>query len=398
MQLNLDANASYGLLPEVVEFLHRHPAGLHNPSAVHTAGQNARNLIENAREELALLLELGEDYRIVFTSGATEANHTALAIFQEIVRSRGASEARLVTQSTEHPSVLEAFRYYSRTYGAESRVVAWDDDSDRFCDRILSACRGSQAVLLSLMAVNNETGAVLPCPEALSRARSEMPSTVITHCDAVQAVGKMVCTPDILAADLLTVSGHKIGALPGVGALIVNRRLPAGALLRGGPQELRYRAGTENVTGIVTLGIAARYLRENLQRRIQSMTAARNVILDTLLREIPEISVTTPADRAVCNTLHLRIAGVRADDLVVALDLGGLCVSSGSACASGKPEPSHVLLALGFTPLTALECVRISVRDDLSIESARSAALQIARVLREAPRSVTSHANGAARL
>jgi cysteine desulfurase len=181
-----------------------------------------------------------------------------------------------------------------------------------------------------------------------------------------------------MGVDAASLSGHKIGALSGVGALVFRRGSRIAPLLVGGPQELHRRAGTENLIGIVSFGIAAKLWLEEGESRRAHMSAAAQAMREEILRIDSRSRFLLPPERALPNTINVRFPGVRADDLVVALDLQGMCISSGAACASGKPEPSHVLLAMGFSELEARESVRISVRDDLDSASARQAARSIA--------------------
>lgn len=372
--INLDANASYGLLPEVSETLRSWDPRLLNPSSIHQGGQSARAAIEEARSELVALLDLNRGDRVIFTSGATEANNMALNLLTAHTPEAGSDGPDLITTTVEHPSVLEPARDLLR----RGYKVAFIRPSER---RMLEVGAFEEAVtsntrLCSVMLANNETGHVFPVSKIVEALRSRY-SGIFVHSDAVQALGKIEFSFKQSGLDLCSISAHKIGGLPGAGALIVSERVEHYSLIKGGPQELRWRAGTENVLGIVSLGIAAAVIRRDGARRRAAMLRSRQRLLERLREEIPSITVNTPED-GLPNTLHITIPGLRADDLIVALDVQGLLASSGAACASGKPEPSHVLLAFGMSPETARASMRLSVRAEESEEHIDMAAHIIA--------------------
>jgi cysteine desulfurase len=241
--LNLDANASYGGSSFVVNELLALGINFHNPSSVHSAGQKARALIEEARERVARLLNVGKDSRVVFTSGATESNNTIL---------RSLAKDNLLVSSIEHPSVLECARDLKRK-GVKIHELKYARGITQ--ESLLKAIT-TETKLVSVMWVNNETGEILPIPAIVSALRL-FNSRIYVHSDAVQAVGRLEIDFERSGLDALTISGHKIGALPGVGALVINKRIALDPLLFGGSQELHHRAGTENVIGIVSMGLAA---------------------------------------------------------------------------------------------------------------------------------------------
>ena len=362
--LNFDANAAHGITPFIRAGLERIGFEHLNANSIHRGGQEARILIEEARSRLASLLGVGPHSRIIFTSGATEANNTALQIpFQGKTLS-----GQLVTSAVEHPSVL-AYAEALKLRGVTVNFVAANREQG-ISQKNLLALTSSDCRLVSLIWACNETGEINPLNELISIIRLQAPHTLI-HSDAVQAVGRLPVNFERSGLDMMTVSGHKLGALAGVGALVIGRRVPFEPLLRGGSQELYHRAGTENVLGIVSFGLAALEIERNFAERVNTMQKARDYILSELTRELPEFAVNTPIERSLANTLNLRIPGVRADDLIVALDRVQILISSGAACASGKPTPSHVLLALGLTEEQARESVRISLRSDCSIAQAQ---------------------------
>lgn len=305
-----------------------------NPSSVHGHGRHARRLIDAARRALADHLSVDPD-RVLFTSGGTEANHLALL---------GFPGPRLVS-AIEHPSVLEA------DPGAVRIPV---DPTGRLdLAALADLLASSRPGLVSLMLANNETGVIQPVVEA---ARLAHAAGALLHCDAVQAFGKQPFTLASLGADLLTLSAHKLGGPPGVGALILREGLDPTPLQRGGGQERRRRAGTENLPGIAGFAAAlepatdwhrVRILRDRLE------AGARAIRPDAIM-------VGAEADR-LPNTTCLLVPGIPAEIQLMALDLAGVAVSSGAACSSGKVGPSHVLAAMGYPPEIARCAIRISL-------------------------------------
>ena len=225
------------------------------------------------------------------------------------------------------------------------------------------------------MLANNETGEMLPVREIFEQVRAR--SSALCHSDITQAVGRVPVIFSELEADAISFSGHKIGALSGIGVLVVRAGVRLPPLLRGGVQEQRQRAGTENVLGIASLAIAL----QSLEQRRGALGANLECFLRPLRAAYPEITVLRESLRRLPNTACLHIPGVSGAELVVALDLAGVEVSFGSACASGKPDPSHVLLALGFSEEVARECVRVSVRGEYPVGALSRASEVFAQVL-----------------
>jgi len=368
--LNLDANASYGTLSGLQEQVWQ-KMGTLNPSSVHSGGQRARALIEEARDAVKELLCAGEEDRIIFTSGATEANNTAVMLpFWEYHERGQRVRPEFLSTSIEHPSVLEPLARLS-ALGFPVNLIEPRQEKffpDDFLEKLSDATK-----LVSIMLANNETGQILPVSE-LSAAIKNARGDILLHSDAVQMIGKVPLSFADLGIDILTISGHKIGAFTGTGALIVKKKMENYPLIKGGPQESRWRAGTENVPGIVSLGIAAAMLKNQEKARWHKMQSLRDELLNQLRAGVPDLVVNLSGQERLPNTLSLRIPEVKADDLVVALDLENILISSGSACSSGKPEPSHVLLASGLEENEARETIRISLRADHSLTQIQHAA------------------------
>lgn len=366
MALNLDYNAGCTLLPEVADQL-RAMLGDYaqqmgsNPSSIHSSGQKARAMIEEARADVANLAGVGSDAKVIFTSGATEASSTALYYsFWDQFKSgssKRSEESSYVSSKLEHPSILETFSKLEKL-GVSGDLLAHTESAPLDLQSVLAKL-GPQTKLVSLMLANNETGEIFPVGEICQGVKSYS-SEVLFHTDAVQTLGRVELSFAQLGVDMMSLSGHKIGALPGIGALIVRKDLYPSGMLKGGPQEFRWRAGTENVPGILSFGMAARVAKNTLKKRAEAMKCASDLVLRELTSRFPDLSLNFRGVPRLPNTLSLRIPGITADDLVVALDLEGVLISSGAACASGKPEPSHVLLAMGFTDREARETIRIS--------------------------------------
>jgi cysteine desulfurase len=324
-----------------------------NPSAVHAEGRAARRLIEAARESVAALVG-AEPRNVVFTSGGTEANVLALA---PVSAAGAAPRDRLLVSAIEHPSVLAGGRFPAAA--VEQVPVAGDGRLDlAVLERRLAALGGH--VLVSLMLANNETGVVQPVSEA---SRLIHAAGGLLHVDAVQGAGRIPCDINTLSADLLTVSGHKIGAPKGVGALV--RRDGAGPmpdpLIRGGGQEQGTRAGTENVPGIAGFGAAAAAARAALVAEGARSAALRDRLEAGLKVATPDIVIFGAAVERLPNTTLFAVPGMKAETAVIAFDLEGIAVSSGAACSSGRVQPSHVLAAMGVPAELAGAAVRVSL-------------------------------------
>jgi cysteine desulfurase len=320
---------------------------LGNPSSVHGEGRAARRLIEQAREQVAALVE-AEPRNVVFTSGGTEANMLALVPM-------GARE-RLLISAVEHPSVLAGGRFPA---GNVERVpVTGDGQIDLAAlEQRLAALAGR--ALVSIMAANNETGVVQPVTQA---ARLVHAAGGLLHVDAVQAAGRIACDIRAMGADLLTLSAHKIGGPKGVGALIGRTGLDAfKPLITGGGQERGARAGTENVVGIVGFGAAAAAARASLAAEDARMLALRQRLETGLKAASPEVIVFGVGAERLPNTTLFAAAGMKAETAVIAFDLEGVALSAGAACSSGKVQPSHVLAAMGVPPQLARAAVRVSL-------------------------------------
>jgi cysteine desulfurase len=322
-----------------------------NPSSVHAEGRAARRLIETARESVAALVG-AEPRNVVFTSGGTEANVLALA---PVSAAGAAPRDRLLVSAVEHPSVLAGGRFPAAAI--EQVPVTGDGRLDLAAlERRLAALGGH--VLASLMLANNETGVVQPVSEV---ARLVHAAGGRLHVDAVQGAGRIPCDINALGADLLTVSGHKIGAPKGVGALVRRDGAEPMPLMRGGGQEQGMRAGTENVPGIAGFGAAAAAARTALAAEGARSAALRDRLEAGLKAATPEVVIFGAAVERLPNTTLFAVPGMKAETAVIAFDLEGIAVSSGAACSSGRVQPSHVLAAMGVAAELAGAAVRVSL-------------------------------------
>jgi cysteine desulfurase len=347
----LDWNATTPLRPEARDAMIAAWNLSGNPSSVHAEGRQARGLVEQARATIAGAVG-ALTRNVVFTSGGTEAN--ALALTPGLRRGSGFPVKKLFVSAIEHASVLTGGRFPAETASTVGVTRAGVLD----LERLRAALEGGPPALVSVMLANNETGAVQPVAEAGEIVHS---AGGLLHVDAIQAFGKIPFDINAMNADLVTLSAHKIGGPKGVGALILAEGLQAPEpLLRGGGQERGRRAGTENVAGIAGFGAAARatmavqkidaFRLENLRNRLENG-----------LRQTPDVIVFADGVARLPNTTLFTVPGLKAETAVIGFDLAGIAVSSGSACSSGKMQPSHVLEAMGFGPDLAEGAVRLSL-------------------------------------
>lgn len=335
------------MAPEVIEaMLPYFSQEMGNAQSVHSFGQRAKAAVEKARREVASLINAAPA-EVVFVSGGTEADNLAVRGIADAHREYG---RHIITTTVEHPAVLatcEALEAagYRVTYLPVSRsgIVSIDDMRQAISD---------DTILISVMLANNETGTIQPIGEiaaVVAEARTRGLDHLHLHTDAVQAVGKIPVDVKRLGVDLLSLSGHKIHGPKGIGALYVRKGTRLAKLLHGGHHERDRRAGTENVPGIVGLGKAAELARMHLDERVSRMLELRDHLEQDVIFRFPDVRVNGDRQQRVPNISNMSIDGIDGESLLIALDLRGIAVSTGSACASGSLEPSHVLQALGLT-------------------------------------------------
>jgi cysteine desulfurase len=347
----LDWNATAPLRPEAKAAMAQAWELAGNPSSVHTEGRQARRLIEDARAAVAIVVR-ALPRNVVFTSGGTEAN--ALALAPGVRRAGSPPMRRLLISAVEHPSVLTGGRFPPEMVGrigvSADGVIDLDDLRRKLAD-------GSPA-LVSIMAANNETGAIQPIAEAAEIVHQ---AGCLLHVDAIQACGKIHLYINRLGADLVSLSAHKVGGPKGVGALVAAEGVEGiEPLVRGGGQERGHRAGTENVAGIAGFGAAVAAAVSTIEDDAVRMDGLRSRLERGLRQTSGAIIFSENASR-LPNTTLFTVPGLRAETAVIGFDLAGVAVSSGSACSSGKVQPSHVLEAMGFGPKIAQGAVRLSL-------------------------------------
>jgi|SRR5208337_1126236 len=350
-RIYLDHNATTPLREEVVEACTRAFRSFGNPSSTHFEGAAARAELERARTRVASLLG-ADPAEIVFTSGATESNNLAL----HGTLAAGRAPGHLITSRAEHPSVLEPAESLERAGVKVTRLAV--DASGRLDPSAVAAALESEATVVSVLWANNETGVLQPLSEIAQAVKAR---GALLHVDATQAVGKIPVRVDALPADLLSGSAHKLNGPKGAGFLFVRRGLELEAWLRGGPQERRRRGGTENVVGIVGLGIAFELAERELPERAGRMAELRDRLWEGLRATLGAVRRNGSPSHVLPNTLNVCFEGAPGEVLLEALDLEGVSVSAGAACHSGSSVASHVLLAMGLSPEQARASLRFSV-------------------------------------
>ncbi|WP_305044380.1 cysteine desulfurase NifS [Geoalkalibacter sp.] len=359
-QIYMDYNATTPVRPEVVEAIlpfYREQFG--NPSSVHWAGRSVSAAVEKAREQVARLIN-ASPAEIVFTSCGSEGDNLAIKGTVEALRERG---NHIITTAVEHPAVLNTCEYLAKN-GCE--VTFLPVDAEGMLDPArLEAAINEKTILISAMWGNNETGTIFPIEQIGAIARKYK---VRFHTDAVQAVGKLPVDVQQAGVDLLVLSGHKIGAPKGVGAIYIRRGTRMVPLIHGGHQERNRRAGTHNVAGIVGLGLACELAGQQLAENAARMKALRDRLEEGILARIPEVKVNGHPTQRLPNTLNVSFAYIEGESLLLNFDMKGVAASSGSACTSGSLEPSHVMGAMGVDIALAHSSTRFSLGPDSTEE------------------------------
>jgi len=349
----LDHNATTPVRPEVLEamlpYLNTH---FGNPSSVHWAGRRAKRGLEEGREQVAALLN-ARPAEVLFTSGGTESNNLAL---RGALRAAGGKGTHVVTTAIEHSSILEPLRMLA---GEGFTVTTLPVDHEgRVRAEDLAAGMRPETVLVSVGLANHEIGTIQPIA-ALSRVVHER--GVLLHVDAVQAAGKLPLDVNDLGADLLSLSAHKIYGPKGIGALYVRKGTSLLPVMGGGAQERERRPGTENVAAAVGFGVAATLAAQELERNAAHSSRLTTRLWEGMREKVSHVSLNGAERDRLANTLNVSFTGAAGEGLVMGLDLAGIAVSTGSACAAGSIEPSHVLLALGRDATTAKSAIRFSI-------------------------------------
>lgn len=334
----------------MVPYLREHYA---NPSSIHTPGRLVRTAVEQAREQVAALVNVHPS-QVIFTSGGTEANNFALSGVMANYPGQ-----RLAVSAIEHASVLAPARALEQQGWGLDVIPA--DAEGRVSPEAVAEAMTAQTRLVSVMAANNETGVVQDTAALSAIARH---GGAVFHCDAVQAAGKLSVDFAAAGAQLMSLSAHKLYGPKGVGALIVEPGVELQPLLHGGGQERGMRGGTENVAGIVGFGMAAELARREWAARAAHCRQLRHHFEQCLARQLPEIRVVAEQAERLANTVMVLVPGIDGETLLMQLDQAGIAVSSGSACSAASTEASHVLVAMGLTGEVGRSAVRVSFGRD----------------------------------
>ncbi|WP_285116184.1 cysteine desulfurase family protein [Leifsonia sp. fls2-241-R2A-40a] len=370
----LDAAATSPVRREVLEAMWPYLTGdFGNPSSHHTVGESAARALADARSEVAAWLGCRAS-EITFTSGGTEADNLAIKGIA-LANPRG---RHLVTTRIEHEAVLESVDYLVRLHGFEATFVPVGRDGLVSPDDFAAALR-PDTTLASVMLANNEVGTVQPIAALAALAHEH---AVPFHTDAVQAAGWLPLDVGALGVDALSVSGHKIGAPKGVGALFVRGRIPLEPLIHGGGQERGRRSGTENVAGAVALATAARLTARGLEERAEAATAARDAFVAAVRAAAPGASLTGHPTSRLPGTASFVFPGTNGEAVLLELERRGVVSSSGSACAAGSEDASHVLLALGYPEDLARTAVRFSWGPEVTAEQLAAVAPAVGDAVR----------------
>jgi cysteine desulfurase len=354
MRIYLDHNATTPVDPAAAEAMSHALTGLFgNPSSVHYFGQQAKAALDEARTAVAALIG-GEPSEIVFTSGGTEADNFAIRGLAEALDATG--RRHLITSGIEHEAVLNTFKALARR-GWRTTVLPVDATGIVSADALRSAVTDDTA-LVSIMHANNEIGTIQPVAELADIAHAR---GALFHTDAVQTAGKIPMNVRALGVDLLALSAHKFYGPKGVGALWIRRGARLVPVLTGGRHERNRRAGTENVAGIVGMGVAASHALAKLSSESPRLAALRDRLENKILSAVQRTEVNGARNARVPNTTNISFERVEAESLLIALDLEGVAVSTGSACSSGTLEPSHVLRAMGLSPGRTQSSIRFSL-------------------------------------
>ncbi len=353
MTVYLDHNATTPIDPRVLEAMQPYLAAAYgNASSLHRLGRLSRAAVETAREQVAGLLG-AHPAEVVFTSGGTEANNAALKGVAAMRRG-----GRALVSAIEHASILETAQALG-PFGWECSALPVGEDG-RVSPAGLKAGLTADTALVSVMWANNETGVIHDLPRLATQAKE---AGALFHTDAVQAAGKIPVDFAASGADLLSISGHKIYAPKGIGALLVRRGLTLEPLVHGSTQEKSRRGGTENVAGIVGLGVAAEIAAQGMRERHGRLLTLRERVERRLTERLPEVVVFAAGTERLSNTVFFAIPGVDGETLLMQLDRRGFALSAGAACA-GARDPSHVLLAMGVPRELARGAVRLSLGHD----------------------------------
>lgn len=331
-----------------------------NASSLYSIGRKSKRAIENARKQVAALIGCNSN-EIFFTAGGSESDNLALKGYAYSNKEKG---NHIITSKIEHPAILETCQKLEKQ-GFEVSYINVDEDGIIKLEELKNQIRPS-TILISVMTANNEVGTIQPIEEIAKIAHD---NNIVFHTDAVQAVGNMLIDVSKMGIDMLSLSGHKINAPKGIGALYIKNGIQIEKIIDGGHQEKDKRAGTENVAGIVGLGKACEIANKNLDMHIKNLERLRDYYIKRLQKEIPDkIRINGSIEKRLPGNANISFDGVNSSELIFKLDEKGICVSSGSACSSGNPKPSHVLTAIGVPEKYLDSAIRTTFGDNNTFE------------------------------
>ena len=345
-----------------------------NPSSLYTLGRTAKMGIEEARREVADLINCDKN-EIYFTSGGTESDNTALKGIMYLNKNKG---KHVITTKIEHHAILNSCKTLEEN-GFKVTYLNVDKDGIINLEELVNAIT-KDTVLISVMFANNEIGSVQPIQKIGEIAKEK---GIIFHTDAVQACGNVKIDVKEMNIDMLSLSGHKIGAPKGIGALYVNKNIEFKNLIDGGHQEREKRAGTENVSGMIGLGEACKIAKNNMENHVNRLTELRDFYFSEVKNQIQNIKINGSLDHRLPGNSNISFKGVSGSELLMKLDERGICASAGSACSSGSSMPSHVLTAIGLTSEYAEGTLRVTFGDENTKEDVEYLVTSLADVIKE---------------
>lgn len=348
----LDYNATTPLLPEAFAAMRPYlEAHFGNPSSIHAAGREARAAIDDARDRMARLLG-AKPHEIIFTGGGTEADNLAIL---GLARHRAAHGKHLITSTTEHHAVLHAFEHLQKREGFQVTFLPVDQYGCVAADQVADVLR-PETTLVSIMTANNETGTLQPIREIAAVCRSQ---GVLFHTDAIQSFGKEALPAG--EVDAMSLAAHKFGGPKGTGVLVLRSGVSIDRLHHGGSHENERRPGTENVAAIAGMAAAAEIALQDVAGESERQAHLRDRLWEGIRHAYPDAILNGHPEQRIANTLNVSFPGLDGEGLIIALDLEGVAVSSGSACMVGSVMASHVLLAMGVAPEIASSTIRFSL-------------------------------------
>ena len=369
----LDNAATTRTNPEIVKAMLPYFSEYYgNPSSVYSFSNYSKEAVEKAREQVAKAIGANKE-EIYFTAGGSESDNWALTATAEAYQKKG---RHIITSKIEHHAVLHTCQYLEKR-GFEVTYLDVDEYGIVDLEQLKSAIR-PDTILISIMFANNEIGTIQPVKEIGEIAREH---GILFHTDAVQAFGHVpICVAD-LNISMLSASGHKLNGPKGIGFLYIRKGIKTRSFIHGGAQERKRRAGTENVPGIVGLGLAAEMAVQSMEERAKKEAALRDYLIDRILKEVPYVRVNGHRTKRLPNNVNLAFQFIEGESLLIMLDMAGICGSSGSACTSGSLDPSHVLLAIGLPHEIAHGSLRLTLSEENTREEMDYTAKKIKEIV-----------------